>query len=540
MSEETRTRPPGEEYVREAIWSAKKRHFSPVWIVPIVALLIGALLIWQNLSQRGPTVEIRFKSAAGITADKSEVKYKDITVGKVTGIRFSDDLGSVIVTARLNKEMRPYLTDKTRFWVVHARLSADSVEGLDTLISGAYIGMAPAKEGEATQSFIGLEQPPILVDKKQGKRFVLEAADKGSLQIGSPVYYKKIKAGIVTSYRLAPDGHRVLIEVFVQKPFSDLVTSATRFWNASGIDVSIGTDGVEIRTESLTAILSGGIAFDNFEIFGQGKSVKAGHHFILFDTIKQARKVNYTREIYFWVYFDESIRGLKVGAPVEFRGVKIGEVVNFFLTGNPETADFKIPILIKLEPQRFNIIGSGEEDKKVDAKIFDKLVQKGFRAQLQSSNLLTGDLLINLDFHPEAKPAKLVKENGLYVFPSVPATIESLKNNVQSILDSLAAIPFKEIGDRTRDILKQVDEGTLPGINRSIEGLDRELLPSLRKLIDNGNKTIEEIRRNYLDTNAEIHRKMLKLLDELTRASRSMRNLTDYLERHPESIIRGK
>jgi len=527
--------------VREAVWTQKKKRFSAVWIVPIVALVIGAVLIWQNLSQKGPTIQVRFKSAAGITAGKSVIKYKDITVGKVKNIRFSDDLSSVIVTAELNKEMRPYLTDKTRFWIVHARLTADSVEGLDTLLSGAYIGMDPRKEGNPTREFIGLEDPPVLVDREQGKRFILEADDKGSLQIGSPIYYKKIKAGTVTAYRLTPDGRRVLIEIFVQKPFSQLVTSTTRFWNASGIDINIGTDGVEIRTESLTSILSGGVAFDNFDVFGAGEPVREKHHFVLFETLKQAKKITYKRELFFWVYFNESIRGLKVGAPVEFRGVKVGEVVNFYLEGNAETGEFKIPILFKLEPERFSVTGTRKtENDGVDEEIFRKLVAKGFRAQLQSGNIITGELLINLDFYPDAKPAKLVKENGLYVFPSVPATIESLKNNVQSILESLAGVPFQEIGEETRKILEQVNRDTIPGINLSIHDVNRELLPSFRKLIDTSNATLEEIRRNYLDTNAEIHRKIIRLLDEITRTSRSVKNLTDYLERHPESIIRGK
>jgi paraquat-inducible protein B len=528
-------------HVRDAVWTPKKKHFSAVWIVPIVALVIGATLIWQNLSRRGPTIQVSFKSAAGITAGKSVVKYKDITVGKVKEVRFSDDLTSVIVTAELNKEMRPYLTDKTRFWIVHARLSAGSIEGLDTLLSGSYIGMDPSKEGTPTREFTGLEEPPILVDRDQGERFVLEAEDKGSLEIGSPVYYKKIKAGTVTSYKLTPDGRRVLIEVFIQKPFSRLVTSTTRFWNASGIDASISTDGVEIHTESLTAVLAGGIAFDNFEVFGLGRPVKERHHFVLFDSVKEARKITYKRELFFWVYFNESIRGLKIGAPVEFRGVKVGEVVNFYLIGNAESGEFHIPILFKLEPERFSVVGVRKKpDDGVDVAIFKKLVEKGFRAQLQSGNLLTGELLINLDFYPDAEPAELVKKNGLFVFPSVPATIESLKNNIQSILDSLAGVPFKEIGDETKKILEQVNKDTVPGLNLTIHDLNSELLPSFRKLIDNSGKTVEEIRKNYIDANAEIHRKILKLLDEITRTSRSVRNLTDYLERHPESIIRGK
>jgi paraquat-inducible protein B len=533
--------PLDKNHVKEAVYTRKRRRFSSVWIVPIVALLIGIVLVVKSLSQKGPEITILFKSAEGITAEKSVIKYRDIVVGKVTDVSFTPDLKSVVVKAELKKTMAPYLHNKTKFWVVYARLTTNAVEGLDTLLSGAYIGMEPSKEGQETRVFKGLEEPPVIKDPTRGKRFILEANDRGSFQVGSPIYYKKIQAGSVVDYKLSPDGRRVFIDIFIFKPYTNFVTDTTRFWNASGIDATIGTNGVEIRTESLTAIISGGIAFDNFEVFGEGKPVREKHHFVLFRNVKEAKKITYKRELYFWVYFKESIRGLKVGAPVEFRGVKIGEVVDFYLTGDANTAEFRIPILFKIEPARFTITGSDHNaSSSVDEKIFRKLVEKGFRAQLQSGNLLTGDLLINLDFYPDAKKVELKKESGLLVFPSVPATIESLKNNVQAILENLAAVPFKEIGEETQKILQQVNQDTIPGINLSINDVNKELLPSFKRLIDNSDKTMQEIRRNYIDTNAEIHRKMLKLLDEITRTSRSVRNLTDYLERHPESIIRGK
>ncbi len=540
-SEEPVVRPPGEEYVKEAVWSAKKRRFSTVWIVPIVALLIGALLIYKSVSQKGPTVQISFKSAEGIVAGKSVVKYKDIKVGKVTDVRFSDDLKSVIVTAELNKEMKRYLGKKTRFWIVNARLTAQSVEGLDTLLSGAYIGMDPHPSTEKTLYFKGLEEPPVILDDLQGKLFVLEAADKGSLQIGSPVYYKKLEAGKVTSTRLSKDGNRVLVDVFVRAPYDKLVRSTTRFWDSSGIDATIGPDGVEIRTASLTAILSGGICFGNFPVFGEGHPVESRHHFVLFKNLKEAKKINYNRELYFWVYFDGSVRGLKEGAPVEFRGVKIGEVVSFFLIGDAQSADFRIPILIKIQPERFTLTGeSNTQSAQVDVKIFKTLIDKGLRAQLQSANLLTGSLLIELDFHPDAPPVQLKKENGLYVFPSIPGTIESLKSDAQKILDRISSIPFEEIGSRIDSLLKQLDDETLPQLNHSMKQLNSDLLPSFAKLIEHSDQTVEEMRKNYLDANAEIHKKMLKLLDEITRTSQSVKNLTDYLNRHPESLIRGR
>ena len=540
MSSEIK-RPPGEEYVKEAIYSPKRRKFSTVWIVPIVALIIGLLLVYKSYKDKGATIQILFKSAEGITAGKSVVKYKDIEVGKVTDVRFSKDLNRVIVTASLTKEMEPYLREETKFWIVHARLSADSVEGLDTLLSGAYIGMEPSKKGSRLREFKGLDEPPAIIDSSKGKRFVLESSSKGSLQVGSPIYYKKLKAGKVIATHLSKDYRKVLIDIYIKKPFSDLVTDTTRFWDASGIDASITPDGVEIRTASIASIISGGISFDNFDIFKEGKPVKEMHHFILFKNIKMAKKITYTQELFFWVYFQESIKGLKEGSPVEFRGVKVGEVVKFFLIGDAKTAEFHIPILIKIEPERFMITGRKRGlAKGLDEEIFKKLIAKGLRAQLQSSNLLTGSLAINLDFHSEAKKVTLRKENGLYVFPSVPGTMESLKSDLQKTLDKISSIPFDDIGKKIDRLLSKLDKQTIPQLNSGIDRFNTKLLPSFTKLIDSTNIAVKEFNKNYLESNAQIQHKVIQLLDEIRRTSQSIKSLTDYLNRHPEALIRGR
>ena len=543
-----------EKEIKEAVYSNRKRYFSTVWIVPITALLIGLVLIVKNISERGPTIEIVFKSATGISEDKSVVKYKDIAVGKVKKVRFDEELKSVIVTVELNKEMKPYLSEKTKFWIVHARLTTNSVEGLDTLFSGAYIGMDPRKGSKSVSRFKGLENPPVVLDEVAGKRFILEANDRSSLQPGSPIYYKKINAGSVISYHLSPDAEKVLIDIFIKAPYDKLVRESTRFWNTSGIDATISADGVNIRTESLTSILSGGLAFDNLQNFKKGELAKEYRHFILFKSEKEASKITYKRELYFWVYFKHSIRGLKQGSSVEFRGIKIGEVVDYFLVGNSESGEFELPVLIKIEPERFTIIGKKGEGNEVNVQVFKKLIDKGFRAQLQSGNLLTGEMFINLEFFEDVPPVKVEKKNGLYVMPTVPATIETLKSDIQTLLNRLSRIPFEEIGENLRESMEIIKNKTLPGIDRAIDSGNRllnqssdsvtlfrkETLPGLNKILGETEKAIEEARRNYLEHNSPTNRELIKMLDDISRMSRSIKELTDYLQRHPESIIRGK
>lgn len=416
---------------------------------------------------------------------------------------------------------------------MQAKVGMGEIEGLDTLLSGVYIVMDPKKGKEKVRNFKGLDEIPVVTSGEDGRTFMLKADSIGSLDVGSPIYYKKLKAGSVASYTLDKDGKKVDIEVFIKKPFEALVNSQTRFFNASGMTADISADGIEVRMESVVSLLMGGLAFENFPAHGRGEAVKNGHVFWLYDNYKEAKKLEYKRVLYFWVYFNDSIRGLSVGAPVEFRGVKIGEVVSYSLVGNSETAEFKIPILIKIEPERFTMVKRNKtQSDQVDVLVFNKLLQKGFRAQLKSSSLLTGELFIDFDFYKDLPYHELPKEYGYYVIPTVPTELQSLKNNAQQILQRIANIPFEQIGNETAGLLQDLRKETIPQVNRSVASLDR--------LVKDTSQMMNAARKNYMDSTAEINKKLLKLLDEMTRTTKSIKHLTDYLERHPESLIKGK
>ena len=522
-----------EQAIKEAVWQEKKKGISTVWIVPIVALVIGAWLFFQSMNDKGPEIEIVFKSAAGIQAGKTVIKYKDVEVGTVTGVSFGKELQSVKVTAELDKNMKPFLSEKTRFWVVQAKVGMGEIQGLDTLLSGVYIVIDPKKGDQNIRHFEGLDQIPVVTSGEKGRTFMLKADSIGSLDVGSPIYYKQLKAGSVASYKLDPEGNEVDIEVFVKAPFDKLVNDKTRFYNASGITANITADGIEVQTESLVSLVMGGLAFENFPVHGRGKQVEAGHVFSLYENLKEAKKLHYKRVLYFWVYFNDSIRGLSVGAPVEFRGVKIGEVVSFSLVGNSDTAEFKIPILIKIEPERFSIIGkTREKDSTVNMPVFTKLLKKGFRAQLKSGNLLTGELFIDFDFYTDMPYEEPKQEYGYYIIPTVPTEMASLKNNAQTIMQRIASIPFEEIGQQMKGLMEDLRTKTIPKVDSSVESVDH--------LVKDTNRMMNSARENYVDSTAEVNRKLLKLLDEMTRTTKSIKHLTDYLERHPESLIKGK
>ena len=521
-----------DEMIKEALWQEKKKGISTVWIVPIVALIIGGWLFFQSWSQQGPEIVINFKSAEGIEAGKTVIKYKDVVVGHVNKVTFTKDLKRVEVVAELQKNMKPFLSENTRFWVVQAQLGVDRVQGLDTLLSGVYIVMDPQKGEKRVREFQGLDQIPVVDSGEKGRTFILKADSIGSLSVGSPIYYKKLKAGSIASYKLDPDGKQVTIEAFIKSPFDQLLNDKTRFFNVSGISLSMNANGVDLQTESLVSVLMGGLAFENFVVHGIGKPIEENHTYKLYKDRKTAKEQHYSREIFFWVYTDDSVRGLSEGAPVEFKGVKIGEVVHYSLVGDANTAEFRIPILIKIEPERFDVIGNRHNGDSAHIPIFEKLVQKGLRAQLQTGNLLTGEQFIDLNIYPDAPPAKIRHEYNIYVIPSVPTTMASLKTDFKTVMKRISAIPFEEIGAHLNSSMEKIDTQTLPKVNQSFV--------EFSKLINDTNTLMNSARKNYLDANAEINRKMLKLLDEMTRTTKSIKHLTDYLERHPESLIKGK
>ena len=241
----------------------RRSRLSWVWLIPLVAAGIAAYLGWRTLSEEGPQISITFNSADGLVAGQTQVRHKAVMLGQVESIRLSDDMSHVVVTVRMHREAEPYLTDKARFWVVRPRLSAGSLTGLETLVSGSFIEMDPGdREGAKDYAFTGLETPPGVRSGEPGRTFKLSAERIGSLSPGAPVFYRDIQAGEVLDYDIGNGLGPVTITVFVRAPYDALVRQGTHFWNASGISVQVGAEGVHVELASLQALLSGGVAFD--------------------------------------------------------------------------------------------------------------------------------------------------------------------------------------------------------------------------------------------------------------------------------------
>jgi paraquat-inducible protein B len=518
------------------------RSFSIIWIVPLVALLIGGWLAVKAISEKGPTITINFASAEGMEAGKTKIKYKDVEIGKVGEIKLSDDLKHVVVTAELNKETEKYLNDKTRFWVVRATVRGGSVSGLGTLLAGAYIGIDPGTGGQPTRHFTGLEVPPVVTTGLPGRHFWVHAKELGSVAVGSPIYYRQIQVGQVVSYGFSPDGQTVDIQVFIEAPHHTRVTENTRFWNASGVDVTLNAQGLKIDTQSMVSVLGGGLAFDLPKDTFPGKEAAENASFHLYTDRDSIEEKVYTVRRYWMLIFEQSVRGLSVGAPVELYGIKIGEVISVDLEFVVDKQSFRVPVLIAIEPERIRGVGTtlAKRAAAEDPEGFLKLMveQQGLRAQLKSGNLLTGQLMIDLAFHPEAKKAKLAHVNSYPLVPTIPGSLEQIQESLARITSSIEKIQFEQIG---KDLQKTLQEATatLKQAGEFAGKLNNETAPQLKATLDELQKTLVEL-QGTVGKDSPLNYNAKKAFEELTLTLRTLRELTETLEKQPQSVIFGK
>jgi paraquat-inducible protein B len=532
----------------------QKRGLSIVWIIPVVAALIGGWLTYKTISEKGPTVTMFFEDGAGLEAGKTKIKYKSIEVGTVKSISISPDLSHVVVTAGFNKGAEPHLTENTKFWVVRPRLGLGGISGLETLVSGAYIAIDP-HPGPSARTFTGLEKPPGVTREDEGAQFQLRAENLGSGSPGAPILFHDIQVGRVLDYELAKDSGGVLIDIFIQAPHHLRVRDTSRFWQLSGFEISLGAEGLNVKMGSLASLITGGIAFDTpATAGGTDEPSQPGTTFKLFKSFASIQEETYVLTRPFLVNFDGSVRGLSVGAPVEFRGIKIGTVSDIAINIDPKTLAIKIPVLIDIQPERITtpqvIMSKMEGDKYA---VMKHMVKRGLRAQLETGSLLTGQLFVQLDFHPDLPQQELLMTGKYPEIPAVPATMDQLRRTVTDVMAEIRRLPLDKIA---KEILETVEGGnrlvnshetqkavhnlnaTLGNVEKLTGGLDQkvdELATSLDKTLVTVRKALQ-----VADPNSPAAVNMNSALKELSAAARSIRVLADYLEQHPEALVKGK
>jgi len=537
--------PPDLDNVPDAIVDEESKGFPVVWLLPLVALLVGGWLFYKTMSEKGPAISISFETAEGIEAGKTQIKFRDVKVGQVDGVDISDDLKTVVLTATMEAGTDQYLTDASRFWVVKPRVGAGGVTGLGTLLSGAYIAFEPNKTGKKQRKFVGLEKPPIVTQDKEGTRYRLRTETLGSLSVGAPVYFRQFDIGEVTDYKLADDYSYVDVGIFVRSPYDKYVVERTRFWNAGGFSMSLGASGVNVEMESLVAVLSGGIAFETLPEFADSPAAGAGTVFPLFKNRAESLERPITEVITYTLKFTGTVRGLSSGAPVEYRGIRVGTVKNIMLGEDPQHEGIVSPVvIIDIEPQRtmgYRDVDDNEvtrlEARQMETspqERIESLVKKGLRARLQTGSLVTGQLFVDLDIFPDAEPATVI-QGGLY--PEIPTVQSSLQGMIANV-------------DRILNKVEQSDlEGTLTNLNELmvstnslVSTFERDapvLLKEFGATLQAANATLTELQATA-SADGEIGNQLQDALKEIGAAARSIRVMAEYLERHPEAMLKGK
>lgn len=551
----------------------KPRTISIVWVVPLVAVIIGGWLAYKSITEKGPLITVTFQSAEGLEEGKTQVKFKSVEVGVVETIDISDDLARVSLKIRMAKGATPYLTENTTFWVVRARITASEISGLGTLLGGAYIGIEPSEVGKPATSFVGLEKAPIITSEMEGKRFSLKAPRLGSLNPGSPIYFRQVKVGQVAEFELDRNGNDIGIIIFIDAPYDQFVRENSRFWLSSGLDLQLTANGLRVDTQSMVSLMIGGIAFSSVTD-EPSPAAEANALFSLYENQDEAEKDRSESIDDYYIQFSDSVRGLSIGAPVEFRGFQLGSVTDIQLISDFDNQDFSAMVRISLI--RHNISIPKELTEKNLYERLDHFVKNGLRAQLKTGNLLSGQLYIDLGYFYDAPEAQTRQYRGLTVLPSIPSSSQALMNDLGIFVNKLSKLPLDEIAadlkkamtgidDLARDpalrqaiatlnrvttkldtTIELVNIATIPQLNATLTEVDSTIKLINTATISQLNATLAEIDTlvrdmdNWVSADSPLYNDLRGSLNALSEAARAITELTDMLARHPEALIQGK
>jgi len=546
------------------------RRLSVIWLAPVFALAVVAWLAWHTLMQRGPAISIRFNSAEGLTAGETEIRHKGVRVGTVESFALSPDMSEVIVHARMTHEVSDHLRSSTRFWIVTPRVGTSGISGLTTLVSGAYIEMYPG-EGEAQRDFVGLEDPPLLQPDTRGRAFTLTEDELGAIGPGTPVNYRGVQVGQVEGYALDSNGKHVNIYAFVRAPYDELVHDDTRFWDASAIDVSAGPQGIRVRLNSLQQLVTGAIGFDTPlpaapasapESVGQAIAQQAAGRplaasaasgaapeaaadrvFPLYESQSVALRNHSGPRIAYALRFDESAAGLQSGTPVQLRGVEVGEITRAQLMLDAAAGTVYESAGMSIDPSALQLVGvphgAGPKQLAATRAGIARLIARGLRAQLVTANFLTGQKVIALDIAPDAPAVHFDADAEVPLFPTLHgADLDTILHSLQSTLHHLdAATAGPALGNAVKNLDATLSH--LEQITRAVQPEIKPLVASLRATASAAQAAANSA-NSAIGPDSALASELPGLLQQVSEAARSVRELADYLDRHPESLLRGR
>ncbi len=537
--------PPPEDELPSAVPDPHRRVRLPyVWILPIIVVIAGAFVAVREKLAEGTSIEITFHTADDLEPNKTKISYKAVEIGEVKEIHVSKDRKEVVVEARIHRNATDYLVQDTRFWVVRPRVTGANISGLGTLVSGAYIGVDVGHSTVPERHFTGLEVPPIVTSGLPGREYILHAGDIGSLNIGSTVFYRHMPAGQVVAYALDPGGASVTVKVFINSPYDKFVTQDTKFWQASGVDMSIDSEGVKLHTESIASILEGGVAFQSPKDSTSTTEAPEDSSYKLYSDRERAMRETDTVAETFIMYFQGSLRGLSVGAPVDLRGINIGEVKRLSVEYDRVAGELRFPVEVDIFPQRIRARARTATAKNSDLSdvgghtMIDSMVAHGMRAELKDGNLLTGQKYVAVDVVKGTATATVAWDAHPPIFPTASGGLDEITDSIGSVAKKLDKVPFDQISNHLIATMATLDQ-TLKTTDSLMHNVDASIAPQVTATL----KEAEGAMKNAKDALAEggpLNDNLGDTLLQLSRAAKSVSALADYLERHPESLIRGK
>ncbi|URQ62079.1 intermembrane transport protein PqiB [Pantoea alhagi] len=517
------------------------KRWSPVWIIPLVTVLIGAWILFYHFSHQGPEVTLITTNAEGIEGGKTAIKSRSVDVGVVESAVLTDDLHHVEIKARLNAGMEKLLHGDSAFWVVKPQVGREGITGLGTLLSGAYIELQPGSKGEKPEQYKLLDSPPLAPPDAKGIRIVLDSTKAGQLNPGDPVLFRGYRVGSVETSSFDADKRAMQYQLFVAAPYDRLVTSNVRFWKDSGIAVEMSASGMRVEMGSLTTLFSGGVSFDVPDGWELGVPAENKAEYHLYDDQRSIQDSLYTTHLDFLMFFSDSIRGLQPGAPVEFRGIRLGTVAQAPYTvpgwNQSLNTDYRIPVLVRIEPDRFvNRLG-GDFDIRQHLRDGKK---RGLRASLKTGNLLSGSLYIDLDFYDNAPQYKgPEKVAGLEIIPTVSGGLSQIQQKLMDALDKINNLPLNPMINQATGTLKE-SQRTLRELQKTLDNVNKiTASPSMQQLPQDMQQTLRELNRSMkgLQPGSPAYNKLVGDMQRLDQVLRELQPVLKTLNQKSNALV---
>ena len=509
----------------------KGKAISAIWLIPFIALCIGLWMVYHQWQSQGVTITINMVSAEGLEVNKTKIKTRNVDIGVVRNIALKQGFDGVVVTAEINKDAAYLLTENTQIWVVSPRISHEGISGLGTILSGIYIELAPGDSEAASYNFTALTGPPITPAGTPGLHITLSSRDQTAYSIGDTVRYKGLSVGQFEDVYFNIYEKKVYYNVFIKAPYHRLITQNTRFWNISGLNVNLSAKGIDVQTSSLQSLLSNSITFDELEGLA-ASPIDSRAYFEIFPDHDSAIAPIYDHSIKYVILVSDTVRGLNIGAPVEYRGINIGEVlaIDYQPDGKRTLFDqeYKIPVLISIKAGKLGLEDTQEAVNEIVSKQ-NTWIKQGLRAKLQSSNLLTGQLFVNLQYYPDEPAVETHYFDSYLVIPSVLDDFSLLTQSTSQLLDKLNKLPLEDLTTNATAMIHSFNE-TAQSLNNVSRNLETLLSDANKQQLINNINTMLESTANFANTyssGSESDTKIQNSLNNLNELMASIKALAD-------------